>query len=169
MSVSQTPRDSLIPELGFAAGFALWGFRGCALGFSKCCVLARGYERELGAQATDALNGLLVLAQIIGHDGRRKVKLGFPGCIAATPDELSLVAALSAAQSGQDHLADAHLTWLLARIPSETAKTAVARIAEAFLKAGLIITPPDDVSISVPDISHPAFGGRLVLHEGGRA
>lgn len=153
----------LLTELGFAAGFALWGFRSCARGQERCCVIAQGFQRMFGADAPLAVGGLLALARILGADGRRKIRLASPGCVRLTSDELSVVAALAAAQAGDEPRLEAHLSWLLACAPEPRACVAAWRTGQVFADAGMKIEAPE------LDITPPLAAHTFVVHEGGRA
>jgi len=56
-----------LTDLGFGAGFALWGFRSCARSQERCCVIVRGFQRTFGPDAPLAVGGLLALARISGE------------------------------------------------------------------------------------------------------
>ncbi|MGF1456764.1 MAG: hypothetical protein ACFB6R_15460 [Alphaproteobacteria bacterium] len=160
--------DLMTPTLGHGGRFALWGFRACAMGHRRSCTLVKGFERELGPFAEDALNGLLVLAQCLGTDGRRRVQIHGSGCLRATSDEVCVIAALSAAQMEHRSLFEAHVTWLLAGAPTHTAWVAAQQAASAFLSAGLFIQAPM-LEITPPAPALAAMPMGVMVHKGGRA
>ena len=135
-------RDTFLPDLGPGAGVALWGFRACAVGHSECCSLIRGLEHFFGNEGGQVLSHLLRLAQIIGNEGRRKVRLAMPGCAHLTHDEASLLSAFSAAQVYDQALRDAHLSWLLGCAPSDHILTHVQSLADAFDRRAIVIKAP---------------------------
>lgn len=150
-----------LPELGIGAGFALWGFRGCALRCSGCCAMIQGFERAFGEEAGTVLSGMRTLVRAIGYDGRRKVTLSKPGCARVTADEISIAAMFAAAQTHNTAARDAHLVWLLARQPSQELSDLATRIADSFVRAGLrIVAPAAEVGpqAAAPPVLHgPGF------------
>ena len=156
--------ETSLPELGTGSGLAVWSFRACALGHGDCCVLMRGFERAFGDDADPALRAMLGLVRVIGHQGRRKVSLGMPGCVRITRDELSLLMVLAAAQSGDSALRDAHLTWLNGRTPCDHMSLIVERVADLFGSNGYRIKLPQT---DLPPI--PLGPGRIHAIESGRA
>jgi len=152
-----------LTDLGFGAGFALWGFRSCARSQERCCVIVRGFQRTFGPDAPLAVGGLLALARILGVDGRRKIRLAAPGCIRLTSDELSVIAVLAAAQAHDEIRLEAHLSWLLACAPERRACIAARRTGRVFAAAGMTIAAPE------LDVTPPLAARAFVVHEGGRA
>lgn len=135
--------DTYLPELGRGAATAMWGFRACALGHAKCCCLIKGFTAVFGREAAGpVLSDLLKLARIVGNEGRRRVRLAMPGCARITYDEASFLSALSAAQSPDPALRDAHLSWLLAMSATDEASDCTSRLAGRFLSYGLPIQAP---------------------------
>lgn len=153
-----------VPELGFASGFALWGFRACARGQVMCCAVIHGFERVFDDDAPAVLANLLALARMMGGKGRRKIGLAMPGCAGITADELSLAALLAAAQTGEAEKRDAHLAWLFAGPAPANAAAAADSIGALFFKRGLMMRAPDLV-VSAPMAGVPD----LRVHAGGRA
>jgi len=131
-----------VPDLGSGAGFALWAFRAAAVGHMGCCALVRGYENEFGERAGRALSAVHRLARVIGREGGRVITLSHPGCGRVTADELSLVAALAAAQAGDAGKRNAHLSWLMCARAEETARAIADEIGALFKESGLVITAP---------------------------
>lgn len=153
-----------VPELGFAAGFALWGFRACARGQVMCCAVIHGFERVFGDDAPNVLAALFSLSSLLGARGRRKIGLAAPGCAGVTSDELSLAALFAAAQAGDGERRDAHLAWLFAGRGPDAAVRSVDRLGLLFTKHGLALRSPD-LTLSAP----PRAAAGLVAHAGGRA
>lgn len=136
--------DTYLPDLGRGSATAMWGFRACALGHARCCCLIRGFEEIFGKDAAGpVLSELLELARILGNEGRRKVKLAMPGCARITYDEASFLSAISAAQSSDLALRDAHLSWLLAMSASQDASNHASRLGGYFLAHGMPVCAPE--------------------------
>ena len=87
-----------------------------------------------------------------------------PGCARLSGDELSIVACLAAAQTGDRALADAHLSWLMARPADDELTGTVADIASEFAGVGLYIDMPD-IAVSRPRARRTPFS----VVSGGRA
>lgn len=135
-----------LADLGQATQFALWGFRSCAMGQSRCCCLFRQFDHVFGADCGRAVFGeVLRLAEGLGNQGGRRLVLGRPTSQRMTYDEASIVAALAAAQRGDTGLRDAHLTWLLAKPPDASLSATVSRIADACSLAGMRIVMPEEM------------------------
>ena len=143
--------DLELPDLGIGAGMIVWGFRASAAGRARCCVLTQGFDKALGEAGPMGLGGLAALAREIGFRGRRKVSLSAPGCIRVTADELSLIACVSTAQSGQFHEMTAHLSWLLAQSQTGEAGRLVQLVSRAFSHAGLEVKKPEMEITPAPD------------------
>lgn len=135
-------RSLTIPDLGPGAGFALWAFRAAAIGHIGCCALRRGYDEAFGPEAERALAAIDRLARAIGNEGGRVITLSHPGCGRVTADELSLTAALAAAQAGDIDKRNAHLNWLMCARTEKEARLIADEIGALFMTAGLSISAP---------------------------
>ncbi|MEO0550454.1 MAG: hypothetical protein AAFZ91_11085 [Pseudomonadota bacterium] len=143
-----------IPDLGLGAGIALWSFRACARGGAKCCSIIRGFEKTFGGDGPNALASMLEFTKSLGNDGRRSILLATPGCARVTADELSVVACLSAAQSKDSALCDAHLSWLFAGAPPQDFSETVFHIADYFSAYGLRVIAPELELRGAPSATH---------------
>lgn len=151
-------------EIGLGAGHVVWGFRAAAISHADCLTLIKGFENILSAYGRPALNAITVLAHVLGRMGARKLAIACPGCAFVTADELSLVALLSALQSEDDDLADAHLAWLMIGRGEEDARDAARRVAAIFWAGRVTIDPPP-VEISTPT----RYSSAPTLHAAGHA
>ncbi|RIJ28675.1 hypothetical protein [Henriciella algicola] len=155
--------DVFLPDLGIAAGLAVWGFRACARGGAGCCTVVSGFSRAFGERnGPRVLGDVLNFARFIGHSGRRKVALAMPGCARLSSDELSIIACLAAGQAGDRALMDAHLTWLMASSPPADLSDTVLAITSAFQLAGLEIEMPE----LVVSASRPARSSIVAVESG---
>jgi len=120
-------------------GLALWSFRACAIGATRCRCLPQTYDYHFGAAGPDVLRHIMVMAQLIGQYSTRTITLSYPNSNRLTHDETSLINALSAAQHANEAGLCAHLSWIMAG--GETAKLAkaVCYVASAFAERGLFI------------------------------
>lgn len=157
-----------LPDFGLGTGIALWGFRACASGHSRCWAITNGYEKIFGTRGPEALADVLQLARIFGFEGRRKISVATPGCGRLTADELSMAAMFAAAQLGEEEERDSHVTWLFGRRPAAHVGKVVDRIAEIFLDYDLHMGKPD-VTVTFCKGLHEGHARDLMVLDGGRA
>jgi len=131
-------------ELSAGSQIALFGFRSCALGHTKCCCLVRKFQDIFGEEAGGkVLYSLLKLAQNLGNDGKRVIRLSGPETVKFTHDEASVLSALAAAQADDFETSEAHLNWLLARPPNQKELNILIDIVNPFAAHGLTIEAPE--------------------------
>lgn len=157
-------RSMRLPDLGVGAGYALWGFRAAAVHHGDCPALVEAFQQTFGEEGSEALFALHVLARILGRDGGRRIALAAPGCCRVTADELSIVAALAAAQEKAEARRDAHLSWLMGGRAEERARGAADLVAASFARASLKIDAPG-VEVSAA----PAPRALRIRHAAGAA
>jgi hypothetical protein len=138
-----------LTDLGRGACYALWGFRAAAVRHGDCPALMDAFRSAFGERGAHALAALHLFAHVLGRDGGRRISLAPPGCCRVTPDELSIVAALAAAQHEDLVRRDAHLAWLTCGAAEERARAAADAVGCAFRSAGLPIDAPS-VEVSAP-------------------
>ena len=129
-------------QLGCGARCALRAFRATATGHADCPVLARGFDQLFQDRSVEAREALFYFTRVIEAYGKRRIDLAEPGCCGVTGDELSIIAALAAAQNKEDARRDAHLSWLLARRDCRVAAITADAVGAAFTSGGLRIDPP---------------------------
>ena len=151
-------RSMTIADLGPGAGYALWAFRAAAVGRIGCCALVSGFDEAFGPIGEEARDAIAQFAHILGNEGGRMIRLSQPGCARVTADELSLVAALAAAQGAEKDRRDAHLAWLTCGRGEIAARTAAERVAAVFAAARMPIMAP------AVDISPPHGRRPLTVH-----
>ncbi|MCG8443995.1 MAG: hypothetical protein MI723_19505 [Caulobacterales bacterium] len=144
--------DLTVPDLGLAAGFGLFGFRACALGYGRCCAVVHGFDRALGHDAPAALAGMAAFARSLGVKGHRRINLNLPGCVGVTLDELNVVGALAAAQADEAAERDRRLAGLFGGPVDEAAAPAVDQVSSAFAVNGLWIRRPPIAAATTRDI-----------------
>lgn len=151
-----------LPELGAGAGYAIFGWRACARGAGDCCAVRRTFANAFGAEGYTARHCIDAFANMLGCAGRRSVTLAMPGTARVTADELSFVAALAAAQSGQADKLEAHLTWLFAGGYPAEASEAVTHAAAIFYQHGVWVEAPNmdaPSNCAVPRAAPVAYSG----------
>ncbi|MGD1934460.1 MAG: hypothetical protein ACFB0Z_08120 [Candidatus Phaeomarinobacter sp.] len=157
-----------LPDFGLGTGIAVWAFRACASGHSKCPPVTRGFDHAFGERGAEALADIMQLVRIFGYAGRRHISIAMPGCGRMTSDELSLAAMLAAAQAGEPDERDAHATWLFGCHPEPHVGDVVERIAQVFSEYELPMDRPD-ISVDVANAPLDRHPPALVALEGGRA
>ena len=130
------------PDLGTGGAFALWSFRTIASGCRNCIEIREGFEKAFGAMGEFALEDMILFVNSIGAAKGRRLFLAPPGCCRVTADELSVIAALSCAQSLDIDGCNAHIDWLIGRTVSRSSLTAAVRASQRFQQAGLEIKQP---------------------------
>lgn len=157
-------KDVSLADLGTGAGVFIWGFRACAAGRVKCRAIVLGYNQALGDTSTMGLATLDALAREISHAGLRRVLLSSPGSGRVTYDELSLIAAMSAAQGGRKEEAKAHLSWLLGRAPINEVCDLLQLAGRAFSHAKLTVKVP---TIEISHLTEPFISDQEKYHSYG--
>ncbi|MEO0550449.1 MAG: hypothetical protein AAFZ91_11060 [Pseudomonadota bacterium] len=148
MTSSLVPDKSLI-ELGAGAQLALFGFRACAFGHTKCCCLLNMFKDVFGDKTGGRVLGQFMgLAEYLGQKGQRRLDLSVPNATVFTYDEASILSALSSFQHGEFVQARAHLTWLLARSPRTEEINVVSDLVMYFSARDLIIRTPEYQPVS---------------------
>lgn len=129
-------------QLTFSEHLIVWTFRAFASGRWECPMVAAAYrEGAAGAAGDEAFLRVCELAREIGVGARREITFGRPGLMMVTRDEQLLLAVLAGALQRDGARMAAHLTWLMARTPSEGA-VAVGLAAGAALRGTGHWLPP---------------------------
>lgn len=146
--------DTLITDLGFGGGFALWGFRAMAAGCGGCRTLRGGFHKAFKHNSArirsdddmtaglSAMKALAAFCRSLGENGKRKILLSESGTMRLTADEVSLVAALSSGQSHQLSLCRAHLLWLQGNSKTDAACQAAVEYGLICAEADIFIEAP---------------------------
>lgn len=142
--MSEKPFVDATELIDFSPGtsIAIWAFRSCALGMTRCDCLPTIFSDLFGKDGPDTLRHVLVLAQVIGHSGQRKLNLTYPNSQRITHDEASLLRALNAAQQDRKATVNAQLHWLMAGSDVSPARKTLVYVAEKFSNRGLMISDP---------------------------
>ncbi len=129
--------------LGMAAGLSVLGLRACgpAGAHRPCAAAVRAYALALGSDGAAALSCFIHLVRSLAHRGRRAIRLAIPGADGVTADELSALAALNAAQTGDAAAAD-HLVWLFGGPVPPMALAAVETAAGILAGRGYWVATP---------------------------
>lgn len=129
-------------DLSPGTGIAIWAFRSCAMGMTRCDCLPRVFTDLFGDEGPITLRHILVLAQVIGHSGRKTLSLTYPNSQKISHDEASLLRALQAAQLDRIATVEAQLHWLMAGATIRSARDALMFIADQFARHDLPINDP---------------------------
>jgi hypothetical protein len=131
-----------LPDLGLGAGYAVFALRACAYGAGQCGHVRHTFCGAFGADGEGIRSDFDTFARLLGEAGQRAVTLAPPGTCRITADEISFVAAMAAAQSGEIEKLSAHLTWLFAGPYCFEAEHAVNRAAAGLYVNGVTVDAP---------------------------
>jgi len=124
-----------------AGHLLIWTWRKMVGGHGECPVLAREYDRFAGDAADALLAAFATFLLLLGRGSRRVLSVGPPHGAGLTADEERMLRLIAAAQTGERVLAAAHLTWLVRRDAQDGVMETVEKLAEALMKAGVILPP----------------------------
>ncbi len=112
---AQTAPNALPPldEGGDAEDFLVRAWRKMAAGRADCPVLAQDFAGVCGNRAPDLRTAMTGFLGALASTARRKLLIGYPGCLVRTQGERQLLALLAAAQADNDEAVEAHLRWLV--------------------------------------------------------
>ncbi|MEL6827970.1 MAG: hypothetical protein AAFN91_17105 [Pseudomonadota bacterium] len=151
MNTSLVANKTLI-DLGPGAQVAIFGFRACAFGQTKCCCLLNMFKDFFGEENGGRVMGRFMrLAECLGNNGLRQLDITVPNATLFTHDEASLLSAMSSMQHGAYAQARAHMTWLLARSPNTDEINIIAELASFFSSRDLIVESPEYQAMPVRD------------------
>ena len=159
MNTSLVANKTLI-DLGPGAQVAIFGFRACAFGQTKCCCLLNMFKDFFGEENGGRVMGrFLSLAECLGNNGLRQLDITVPNATRFTHDEASLLSAISSMQHGAYVQARAHLTWLLARPPKTDEINIISDLASFFSARDMIVQSPEyqTTTISKKQDERPAL------------
>ena len=99
-------------SLRYAEHFCIWAIRTSVACSSQCKTLVREFHHAFGPQAEGGMAAYHDVVQALGQ-GQRKVRIGRPGHIELTPDEISLMLMFAAGQSGDRDRFIAQARWIM--------------------------------------------------------
>ncbi len=99
-------------SLRYAEHFCIWAIRTSVACSSQCKTLVREFHHAFGPQAEAGMRAYHDVVHALGQ-GRRKVRIGRPGHIELTPDEISLMLMFAAGQAGDDDRFMAQARWIM--------------------------------------------------------
>lgn len=113
-----------IRTLSYAEHFLIWAVRTSVACSVQCRTLHREFSHAFGGQENEGIVAFHRIVSLLAQ-GRRKMRLGRPGHIETTIDELNLLALFAAAQTGQKARFLAHARWIMGAEPPEALYLAV--------------------------------------------
>ena len=90
----------------------LAAWRKIVIGETNCPVLALELGAACGGGAAATHGAILAFVTALAYAGRRRLRVGTPGCPGMTRDERQLLDLVAAAQDGAETAVEAHLRWL---------------------------------------------------------
>ena len=141
-----------LSDLGAGSQVAMFGFRACAFGNTKCCCLLNMFKDFFGEDSGGRVLGRFMrLAESLGSNGFRQLDLTVPNAIRFTHDEASILSAISSMQQGAYTQSRAHMTWLLARAPRSEEMNIISDLASFFSARDMIVQSPEYQSMPLQD------------------
>lgn len=130
-------------DLDLAAGLCVLGLRACGpeAGAAPAAPAVRAFAQALGTDGAAALSCFVHLTRCLRHRGRRRVRFAIVGAAGVTPDEMSALAAMTAAQADEPAALD-HLAWLFAGAVPGNAAAALEMAAAILAGRGLWVAAP---------------------------
>lgn len=166
MTPDRMPMTTTLIELGAGAQLTMIGFRIYSLSKTPCKCVTGTYHDVFGCRrGIQVMKALADLSAEITRVGRRRIRLTMPGSVLLTHDEGSLLSAISAAQVGDTALRDAHLSWLLARSPSDACGERTNFLAEAMTAREFPVNAPGASAVS----GAGGLTARHLVHAAGHA
>lgn len=136
------PRELPRYDGSLCAGHLLvWTWRKLVGGQGECPILAREYDRFAGMQADALLAAFATFLMLLGRGSRRVLSVGPPQCAGLTADEERMLRLIAAAQTDEEEMMRAHVTWLVRRDYQDDVVKGARRLAEALTQAGVILPP----------------------------
>lgn len=117
----------------------LSAWRKIVVGQADCPVLARELGAACGADAGTTYGAIMAFLTALAYAGRRRLRVGYPGCPGLTRDERQLLDLISAAQHGAAMVVEANLRWLTHYDLRPAALTATAALAAELTRHGLTL------------------------------
>ena len=145
--------DTTLADLGPGSQVAMFGFRACAFGHTKCCCLLNMFKDFFGEDIGGRVLGRFMrLAESLGSNGFRQLDLTVPNAVRFTHDEASVLRAISSMQQGAYAQSRAHMTWLLARKPRSEEMNIISDLASFFSARDMLVESPEVRSRRAPDV-----------------
>jgi hypothetical protein len=145
--------------LGYGEHLLIWALRRIVIHRTICPVVAREFGDACGADGAEALATFRVMLDLLGRAARRQLRIGRPGWIGLTGDELQLISVVAAAQAEDQPRLDALLCWVVRGELRQHVAIAVRALAAAFAVHSLMVVTPIPAMI-VP--TRDSRGPRLV-------
>ena len=141
--------------LRYAEHFCIWAIRTSVACSSQCRTLNREFEHAFGSGTDVGVAAYHDVLCNLGH-GRRKVRIGRPGHIQLTADELSLMLMFAAGQHGDRDRFDAQARWIMAHDRLDDLYASARRFTGLLAERGHHFRPPETRPAPEPAVMHIA-------------
>lgn len=119
----------------------LAAWRKIVVGQTDCPALALELSAACGVGATATHAAIMAFLTALAYAGRRRLRVGYPGCPGVTRDERQLLDLVAAAQEGAELEVEAHLRWLTRAALRPAAVAATEALAEVLTAQRLTARP----------------------------
>lgn len=131
-------------------------WRRIAAGQTDCPLLFRDFEHACGEDAAEVLATFCTFLRALACAGRRRLRVGHPGCASLTPDERQLLTVIAAAQAGDQARFEANLRWLARAELRAALAIAVSALGTALAVHGYFLPQPEAALPAAP--TNPTSG-----------
>ena len=144
-------------ELTYAENLLVWAIRHWVDGRQCWQIVEREFRDSCGVSGgTTVLAALGQFLVGVAVHGRRTIRIGYRGYPGVSPDEMSLLQLIAAAQADEAHRIAARLPWLFAMPERCEARDLLAGIAQPLKTCGLMLPLRDEGTEPWTELSRPA-------------
>jgi hypothetical protein len=143
--VLDMPVTAATEGFGYAEHLLIWSWRRIAAGQGACPIIARVFVDGCGEDAPEVLATFCAFLRALAYASRRPLRIGHPGCMALTGDELQVLNLIAAAQADHRAFVTAHLRWLAQADLRGILEITAHALATAFLANELRLALPASI------------------------
>ena len=157
MATKPTTPGLSVWELTYAEHVLVWAIRHWVDGRRCWQIVEREFRDSCGTSGgSTVLAALCQFLVCVAVHGRRTIRVGYRGFPGVSPDEMSLLQLIAAAQADEAHRIAARLPWLFAMPERCEARDLLAGIAQPLKTCGLMLPLRDEGTEPWTELSRPA-------------